>query len=1344
MLYKVPRTCTEKVDASNVESHPIDYFSGRAAYVLLGEPGAGKSTLFKKEAKNTNDGLYISARDFIALDREEWRDKTLFIDGLDEARAGNDNARTPLDAIRGKLNKLACKRFRISCRAADWLGSLDSQDIKEVSPDRNIAVLHLDPLNSGDINQILDNDPRIVDAKDFIEKAGLFGLTGLLENPQTLDMLIEAVKGEQQWPKSKQQVYELATKQLAAECNDGHSAAPGQTATITQLIEAAGFLCAIQIIANVTGFTENHATEGLICLKDIASPQELQIRAALKTRLFHKTNIDGFSYIHRSVAEYLAAQFIANKIREGLLFNRVLALTKGFDGGIVAALRGLMAWLSVHSMQACERLIEIDPMGIVVYGDALLFSTHVKSKLYRALMRVPETTGFPNQGWDTSAFAAITTKDMTNELSEILNSPKRGDGEQYRLSCLLRGLCCSEPMPEIKAAMLTIIRDNAYWEDTRSIALNAFLHQYPEDLDSLLSLAEDIRQGNIEDTENGLMDRLLDILFPEKIAASNLFNYVLPPKNNNVISYHNFWLTTLPERLTDNNLANDLATVLDHFFERGTDFLEHLYHGAVLDTAGQLLMRGLQVHGLNISAERLYRWLSIDIDQYGFNKFSNEQRQQIGIWLNAHPDCYLAVIGAGLKQIKNFENISWEINKIFLRLYGAAPPDNFGEWWLNQALSETNVNLSSAYFEQAFVTLYNRQGNSRLSLDYVVNWLADHPEFNETYQKLTYCPIPDWRIEQADLAKTWANRRDEEQRHKLSYLLENKAQISDGSAAPQLFNQLAIMFNHLVITKGKSREDRLSEFLNGNETLIAAAKSGLRKILYRTDLPTPKEVFTSAARNSVYHYIRLPFLVCMDTLYQENPAMLETLSDDLLSKALAFCFTEGVTNEAWLKSLIHSRLELVARLFTDYVTTLLAVKSKYIHALHLLAYDPDFRKIAKLTVMGLLKHYPVRGYKEHITHLHYLLDAAIANVDKVELLTLVETKLACKGLDLAQRIYWLATGLVIDPKIYEAKIKQAVAGKSERINRLSGFLISGSRSEYDKYDFPASTRGMLIEVLAPRCIPIWPRGGGIVTRAMEERDYYVRFLVNSLAENPSAESASILAGLLSQSQLSAWHTQIQSARQTQQIIRREAFFKHPSALQVISTLSNSKPANVADLAALTVACLEQLAAEMHGGNTDSYKNYWNVSGYNKPLTPKPENGCRNYLLERLKAQLEKYDVQVEPEAHQAKDKRADMKVSFSSGGKTFHLPIEIKCDYHKALWRAIHEQLIPLYTIAPETEGRGLFLVIWFNHAKMPTHPQGLLPPKSPEQLAAMLKETMTPQEQKLIDVFVLDVSKKQ
>lgn len=1336
-MYHVPRTCIEQKIDDGVESRPIIDFRERAAYVLLGEPGAGKSTLFKEEADNTDNGLCISARDFIDLDRNEWRDKTLFIDGLDEARAGKDDARTPLGAIRGKLCKLDCKCFRISCREADWLGSPDANDLEKISPNQAITILHLNPLSNDDIKQILSNDQRVPDPNGFIEKAEQIGLSGLLNNPQTLDMLINAVKGGHAWPTSKQDVYELACKQLASEFNDDH--AVSQTASIPQLMEAAGFLCALQLIANISGFTEGQAGEGRISLKDLTIPNDLPIHAALKTRLFNKTGNNEFSYIHRSVAEYLAAQFIAGKINQGLLINRVLALTSGFDGGIVAALRGLMAWLSVHSEQARERLIEIDPVGVIVNGDALLFPRTAKSQLFHALIREAKSTSFPNRDWHTTAFSTITTKDMADELSEILNNQSRTDGEQFLLHCLLRGLSCSESIAEIKVSLLTIIRDNSYWEGTRSHALYAFFHQYPEDLDSLLSLAEDIRQGKIEDTENGLMESLLDKLFPSKITAFNVFQYLLSSKNNRVITYHYFWRTVLPERLTE----TDLAVILDQLSELDSDLLEGVHENFIVDTIGQLLIQGLQIHGLNISSERRYRWLSIGIDQYDNYKFTPEQCQQIASWIDSHANCYLTVIGAGLKQIKDFENINWEIRKILTRLHGATPPNNIAQWWLNQALSETNTKLSFAYFEQAFAILYDIQNNSGLSLDFFVNWVVDHPEYLETYQNLTYCVIPEWRLKHASSAQKWANLRDEEQRNKLSYLLEQKEQIAEGSAPPHIFNQIAIAFNHLVQTNDKSREGRLSEFLNGDEILINAAKTGLRKILQRADLPTPKEIYTSAAKNK-YHYIRLPFLVCMDTLYQENPAILHTLSDDLLSKALAFCFAEGAFNEAWLKSLCQSKPELVSRLFIDYVTALLAAKSQFIHGLHSLAYDQEFQKIAKLTVMPLLTKYPVRGYKDHVTYIHYLLDAAIANIDKVELLTLIEKKLTCKGMDLAQRIYWLATGLVIAPEVYEAKIKQIVLGKSERINRLSYFLYPSFASKmYDRYDFPVSTKGMLIELFAPRCNPVWPRGGGTVTRAMEERDY-VRYLLDSLAYNPGEDSVAILADLLSQSKLSAWHTQIQSAQQTQQLSRREALFKHPNAAQVINTLSNLKPANVADLAALTIDCLGQLAAEMHGGNTDCYKQFWNVdSHYGKPETPRPENICRNYLLDRLKALLVKYDVQVDLEAHQAKDKRVDMKVSFTNEGKTFHLPIEIKRDYHKALWRTIHEQLIPLYTIAPETEGRGLFLVIWFNHEKLPTHPQGLPLPKSAEQLAAMLKDIMTPQEQKLIDVFVLDVSKK-
>jgi hypothetical protein len=1336
MLFHVSRTCTEKVDESNAESHPIAYFSERAAYVLLGEPGAGKSSLFEAEAENTNDGLCISARDFIALDREEWRDKTLFIDGLDEARAGNDNSRTPLDAIRGMLNKLGCKRFRISCREADWLGSPDADDLARISPNQAITILHLNPLSGDDIKQIISNDQRVPDPNGFIEKAEQFGLSGLLENPQTLDMLIDATKGGHEWPTSKQQVYELACKQLASEFNDDHEVA--QTASIPQLMEAAGFLCAVQLIANISGFTEGQAGEGRISLKDLTIPNDLQIHAALKTRLFNKTG----SYMHRSVAEYLAAQFIARKINQGLLFNRVLALTTGFDGGIVVALRGLMAWLSVLSPQVRESLIEIDPMGIVVYGDTQLFSTTNKIQLLGALRQEAEKTDYLRQEWQAQSFAAITTKDMAMHLLALLTNPSRKNPEQSVLDCILDGLCNGESIPELKQALITMVRDSSYWEGIRVRALQAFLHQYPNDAESLLELADEICQEKISDN-NRLLGLLLYELFPKRIPASKIFQYLKPARNELNISYsyyEEFWSHKFIERLTDENLT----IVLDQLAKRSETFLGIIpYRHNLLSMAGTLLVRGLQVHGENTSLEQLYNWLSIGVDKFN-DKLKPEYREQISDWLGNHPNIYLGLLRVGISLINNFDNTPVEFYKILARLRHAVPPENFGLWWLEQASASHSHVLSCEFFRQAFLTLINKRGHNGLSLEYFQNWLVTHPEFNETYLSLIVSSIEDWRYEHTESNKNWEEQRKDQLKSRLKYFMQHKLEIAEGTAHPQAYRDLAAAyFKHYHDINGETGEERLSDYFDGNVELINAANSGLRKIINRVDLPELDDIFALAVKNRE-HYIRLPFLVCMENLYLENPSIIFSLSDNLVSKALAFWYTYGAGEEpAWVKPLSLLNVSLTAQVFIEYISAMLAGKKQHIYGVYQLAHDDDYQEITRLAVIPVLNKYPVRGTIQQVVNLEYLLKAAIKHIPKNEFLPLIEKKLAHKGMDIAQRVYWLVTGLIIEPLTYSASLRKLINGNTIRINHLSSFLCPGWPVKGNNYELPASVMGILTEVLGPRCSPHRETGAHWVGQAENERDY-VHYLLNRLGSTPNEESSSVLAHLLMLPQLSAWHTQIQSAQQTQQLSHREAMFKHPNATQVINTLSNSKPANVADLAALTVDCLEQLAVEMHSSNTDSYKQFWNVdTRFGKPETPRPENNCRNYLLERMKPLLSKYDVQVDLEAHQAKDKRADMKVSFTKEGKTFHLPIEIKRDYHKALWRTIHEQLIPLYTIAPETEGRGLFLVIWFNHEKLPTHPQGLLPPKSAEQLATMLKETMTPQEQKLIDVFVLDVSKK-
>ena len=143
----VPRTCTEVAEDSGGTACPLESFRESAAYVLLGAPGAGKTKAFEREAA-LQGGYYARARDFATFDdRPEWHGTTLFIDGLDESRAGSLDQRTPLDHIRSKLYDLGSPSFRLSCREVDWFGTADQSSLNAVSPNGRVRVLRLDPLS---------------------------------------------------------------------------------------------------------------------------------------------------------------------------------------------------------------------------------------------------------------------------------------------------------------------------------------------------------------------------------------------------------------------------------------------------------------------------------------------------------------------------------------------------------------------------------------------------------------------------------------------------------------------------------------------------------------------------------------------------------------------------------------------------------------------------------------------------------------------------------------------------------------------------------------------------------------------------------------------------------------------------------------------------------------------------------------------------------------------------------------------------------------------------------------------------------------------------------------------
>ena len=1285
--------------------------------VLLGDPGAGKSHLFRTFSPTT---ALFRARDFLNLPLENLREhSTIFIDALDEKRSGRTDV-APIDLIVTRLMELRPSRLRIACRAADWLGTSDLGAFRPYfDTSGGFTVLALDALTEGECAEVLTS-LGCSEPSAFIAEANARGVGDLLGNPQNLTMLFHVVQSHD-WPHTRYDLYEKAVELLLVEHNQEHQSKDAGVYSAKELIRASGAACAARLIADVSGIALTAAKiGGCPSYRELTFVPAPELHAALTRRVFSSTGIsDTVDYSHRTVAEYLAAHFLAHQVQRGLPFGRVRAIIS-VDGRPASELRGLHAWLAVLLPEHADELISADPFGVLSYGDAAALSVVARATLLKQISALAkDDPWFRHGNWSAAPMRGLAGVDMVDQFREILEH-----SDNYSLvSVVLDAASVGTPMPALKSDLLRILSKSTRQEGERLKALEALLHLGPAAHASCVAayVSIAVEPGGFHCRTRILRRLLQEGLLGAKEIADLLNDGLAEPRGDIVrMGFYNF-----ADQLDDQLLKSVLDCVqLQRLPEKSPE--SHISREA-LQLLDRLLARYVVLNPEDL--EYVAKWLSdrAHITRYrGYGV--DEVLQNI---LKSNPERLERLIDAALPHVK--ETQAWPIvirlGQIFPGAADAAAILNWALRKLDAAQTTPDRLLYAIAMECVFWPLPPR----RAEFEHLLTLASRNPSLQPICDAASCSPIPEWRIEESERRANNAVMRAQD-RSKTHEDFDNHAEaIRNGTQLGWLGHIANVYFcRYSDCKEGSAPRVRLIDFLGVERADTALA--GLEAIVASGHAPAIPKILSTHASESVFPWW-YAIVAGLDE-YTASKGNLGAISPEYLAAALAIDVlyptfehagnTTTVIRHAWAVWFAEHHPKRYADTLLTVVQFRLVKNSQYLDGFsELIKLPATFQHPA---VRELLTAFPQAPANYLVELLRAWISAQLDEPDH----WLIKQGLK-QTVGTASHQIWLAAALVIDFGGFRSQANALRKKGAQRALVLASRDLSGCSPRvplaYTEYLFRLTCRCFARSEM---------HSTSIEDRHEWDATQFALGMLNTLAAEISDGAQQALRRALQDKGTRGFHDDIKHALAQQLVRRIDAEFRQPTWNSTVDTLANGAPASIADLQALVLAELHDLQIHYVGSNIDSHKTFWNEGPHGQVKSPKPENSCRNALVQELRRRMKDHGVRVEPEGQMARQRRADIAVTFGE----MKLVLELKRHYHPDVWTAASEQLNRFYVRDPESKGFGIYLVLWFGtHRLTPTLGKGKKRPGSAEGMKTALIERLPADHRLRIACVVLDVS---
>jgi hypothetical protein len=1277
-------------------------FLDERCVVLLGHAGAGKTSLFGHFSAQEDARLTDAARLLGLGARADWAGRTVYVDALDEQRAGNDLGETLASVVRA-LRESGVARIRIACRAADWYASTaSSMPLGEYLGE--YQVLMLEPLTEVQILEMLQS-LGVEDPADFVGQARQRGLHELLGNPQNLLMLQKSVERGAAWPTGRYALYQGAVEELLAEHNKQHRHTR-RSYRPEELCSVSGGLCALRLLSEMGGIAlVPRDDEQFPYYRDIALDDEDLMLAALGRRIFAPTGDEIMDSSHRTVAEFLAAKWLAGRIAAGLPLGRVRALM-GVEGTPVSSLRGVHAWLAVmldiDRPDEASELIAADPIGVLVYADGGKLKSASKRRLLQTLAADSAPSGSEYGGLLSELnLGRLSGVEMVEIFQEALSATCT---DTHLRTVVLDAMRLGQPRPELTDELLHILNDSE--DPGREASLEALLSlpEPPYDL-----LAETYARVGGAYQELPLKTALLAALYGRRLRTQDVLDLLEQAQ----ASSDGLNLSKLPHldvRVSDED-APVLLEGLHDSWRRQPQLAQSPAAFRVLGLIDALLTRVLErIEGCEPG--NLFGWLSLRYHYSGGGEFMPDSPAVVRALsarddvLNGLADHSLRLLAAGAvdyTRIMELRDISFKLMTAgILAGRAVALLRNPAADWDMESLYDAAIRLAHEKGERAAE-----------HLAFLSDLARGVPTLAEVEAKVRV------QVQVKPVGKAVCTPAPGPRRRWIAaHILENDAEIRAGDSVEVLAEVSELYYPQ----NGPYGMERLREELG--EDACSTVAEGLIAFATRADVAPLPEVLELAVNNqlpksryAIAAGIELAHSTFPPEVLQAKLAVVTLLNSYVRGRRRLFALPTGA--QLWEKDIRRLHPELAVNTYERLARECMARGAPSVEGLGQLCGDPALMPYSRQAALGILRDHPDVDEARARILLPFVLNNGSADENKRLLASMLEQTAASPHGH--GYLMWLATAMVLEPRRHDAAVAAAAASApAGLVDAL--YLVCSMRSlrpiGLHKLDIDAI--GTLSDFVVAHA------RAGHLKSFMTHAHQLIVMLIDLLETSPDPGAGSLLRLMVENPALAPFKARVERALPKQHTLSVDSHHHQFRWRDILARLHNGPPASVEDLQALVMDHMKKIQLDVVGSSFNFHKLFWNEDEHGRGTKEKCENSARDVLMGLLAYRLAPYGVDVQPEGSMRDSKRVDILLNHGD----LKLVIELKRESHANLWTAVQDQL-DRYTRLPQTCGRGIFGVFWYGK----THST------SPETLCEDLRKSIGPRMSERIKVFVLDVS---